>query len=107
MGVEQLAVNDLKEKLKQSKLTIVDFYADWCGPCKQLGPILDELSGEGSSDYEIYKVNVDEDEFKEFTSQHMIMSLPTVLFFKDGKMIHNFIGLYDKESIREMIESHK
>jgi len=107
MAVQQIALNDLKEKINQTKLTIVDFHADWCGPCKQLAPVLDEVSNQAGGDFEIFKVDVDSEEYKDFTAQYMIMSIPTVLFFKEGKMIHHFIGLYDKEAILEMIEAHK
>lgn len=107
MAVKQITVQELEEKMKQAKLTIIDFTADWCGPCKQLGPILDDLSGSFSGVCEIFKVDVDSDEYRDFTTRFMIMSIPTVIFFKSGKMVHHFIGLYDKETIKEMINKHK
>lgn len=107
MTVKQITVKDLEEKLKQAKLTIIDFSADWCGPCKQLSPILDDISASLGDVCEIYKVDVDNEEYRDFTTRFMIMSIPTVLFFKNGKMVHHFIGLYDKETIKEMINKHK
>lgn len=107
MTVQQIALDQLKEKIASTTLTIVDFYADWCGPCKQLSPILDEIESEGGEGYEIYKVNVEDEEFQEFASSFKISSIPTVLFFKEGKVVHQFIGLQDKGSIKEMIEANK
>lgn len=107
MGLAQLSMQDLKNKINQNKLVLVDFYADWCGPCRQLTPILETLSSESKGEFEIFKVDVDQDEYRDFTSQYMIMSIPTVLFFKNGKMVHHFIGLYDKGSILEMIAAHR
>lgn len=106
MAVKQLSEKDLKDKIAQNKLTIVDFYADWCGPCKQLSPILDEVEAEANGAYEIYKVNVDSDEFRDFTAQNMVMSIPTVSFFKAGKVVHSFVGVQNKQSIKDMIKSH-
>lgn len=107
MGLTQLSLEDLKSKINQNKLVLIDFYADWCGPCKQLTPILETITKESKGEFEVFKVDVEADEYREFTSQYMIMSIPTVLFFKKGKMVHHFIGLYDKGSILEMIATHK
>ncbi len=106
MAVTQIALADLQEKISGTVLTIVDFYADWCGPCKQLTPILDQIESEGSGNFSIHKVNVEEDEFQDFTATFKISSIPTVLFFKNGKVVHSFIGLQDKQSIKEMIETN-
>ncbi len=107
MSVQQIALTELKAKIAQKKLTVIDFYADWCGPCKRLSPILDQIESEGHEDFSIFKVNVEDEEFQDFTSAFKISSIPTVLFFKEGKVVHSFIGLQDKESIKEMIDAHK
>lgn len=106
MAVKQLSEKELKEKIAKNTLTIVDFYADWCGPCRQLSPVLDEVESEAKGAYEIYKVNVDSDEFRDFTAQNMVMSIPTVSFFKSGKVVHSFVGVQSKDAIKEMIQKH-
>jgi thioredoxin 1 len=105
MSSKEITQKKLREKIAEDKLTIVDFYADWCGPCRQLAPILESVEGESKGEFELYKVNVDDEEFQEFTSENMIMSIPTVHFYKNGKLVHSFVGLQDKESIQEMIAS--
>ena len=105
MTVQEVITTELQEKIKTGKLILVDFFAEWCGPCKQISPILDELQQEAGDQYEIYKVDVDKEEAREFLIQEMIMSIPTVVFFKDGKRVQAFVGLQDKKTIKEMIAS--
>ena len=81
--------------LIQSKI-LVDFYADWCGPCKMLGSVLETIS-----DIEIIKVNVDE--YPELANRFKIMSIPHLKFFSDGKEIDQIVGFVDKETIEEKI----
>ncbi len=107
MSVQQISLSELNTKIAANKLTIVDFYADWCGPCKRLSPILDQIESESQGDFAIFKVNVEDDEFQEFTAKYKISSIPTVLFFKNDKVVHSFIGLQDKDGIKEMIEANK
>ena len=80
------------------KVVIIDFYADWCGPCKMLAPILDEVSEE-NKDVEIYKVNVDEE--SDLARQFGVASIPTVVSFKSGKEHKRVIGVRDKDSLIE------
>ncbi|MFV0287889.1 MAG: thioredoxin [Mycoplasmatales bacterium] len=82
------------------KLVIVDFYADWCGPCKMLEPILDELAKE-IEDLKVVKVDVDE--YQEIASEYDVMSMPTMLLFKEGKLIDQKIGLTTKEDLQTWI----
>src|SRR3990167_10328272 len=105
MSVQQISLTELKTKIAADRLTIVDFFADWCGPCKRLSPILDIIETESHGEFSVHKVNVEDEEFQEFTSTFKISSIPTVLFFKNGKVVHSFIGLQAKESIKEMIEA--
>lgn len=107
MSVKQISLVELKDKIAKNTLTIVDFYADWCGPCKQLSPILDQVAAQNHADVSIHKVNVEDEEYQEFTSSFRISSIPTVLFFKNGKVVHQFVGLQDKKSIEEMIAQYQ
>lgn len=89
---------EFKKVIKSDKLVLVDFYADWCGPCRMLSPIMDEIS----NSYDVYKVNVDEEE--EIARSYGIMSIPCVIFFKDGKETNRFVGLHSKSEIMEMLK---
>ena len=84
------------EKVIQNKV-LVDFYADWCGPCRMLGPILEELEN-----IQILKVNVDN--FQEIANKYGVMSIPTLILFNEGKEINKMIGLRSKSDIEDMIK---
>ena len=86
-----------EEVLKSKDLVLVDFYADWCGPCRMLSPILDEIK-----DHNIYKINVDEEPM--LAQEYGIMSIPCVVFIKDGKEVNRFIGLHSKSEIMDMLK---
>lgn len=84
--------------LESKEPVLVDFYADWCGPCKMLAPIMDEISEE----HTVYKINVDNED--ELAFQYGIMSIPCVIAFKDGKEIDRSVGLTDKETLLNMLK---
>ncbi|MBO5414642.1 MAG: thioredoxin [Bacilli bacterium] len=93
--------NNFKEEVLDYKGTVlVDFYADWCGPCKMLSPVLEEISNE--TDIKICKVNVDENQA--LAMEYKVMSIPTLIVFKDGKKELVSVGLKSKEEILEMIK---
>ena len=94
-----------EEVLKAKGLVLVDFWAEWCGPCRQLGPILEALDNELNGDVKIYKMNVDDS--PETASQFGIRSIPTMFLFKDGKQIDTKVGLSTQSTIKDWIESHK
>ena len=92
-----------REVLQAKEKVLVDFYADWCMPCKMLSPILEELSEE-IDDVKIVKVNTDKNQ--ELASSFGIMSIPTLLFVKDGKVIDTLVGMRPKEDLERVIKSY-
>ena len=90
---------EFNEVIKKDKV-VIDFYAEWCGPCKMLSPILDKVSKEMNLD--TYKVNVDEVE--DVARQYGIMSIPTVMIFEKGKMTKKNVGFMDEAELREFVK---
>jgi len=89
-----------KEVLNSETTVIVDFYADWCGPCKMMAPVIDELANENSN-IKVCKVNVDDN--RELASVYNIMSIPTIIIFKNRNITKKFIGVVGKEDILKEI----
>lgn len=87
------------EILKSEKPILVDFWATWCGPCMRQSPVVEELAQEG---YSVGKVDVDQE--PGLAQQFKIMSIPTLLIFKDGKEVQRFIGLTPKDTLRKFLE---
>lgn len=93
--------NFKKEVLEESKTVLVDFYADWCGPCKMLAPVIETVAKE-SEETKFVKVNVDE--AQELAMEYNIMSIPTLVVIKEGKEVKRAVGLVDKSELMEMIK---
>ena len=85
------------------KLVLVDFYATWCGPCKMLAPVLENIAEEYQDKINVYKVNVDEE--MELARKFNIASIPTLIFFKDGKVAKTLVGLVSKSDLQEEINT--
>jgi len=92
-----------KDVLKSSMPTIVDFTAEWCGPCKQISPILEEISEEKKELINIVKINIDEN--PETPQKYGVRGIPTLIFFKDGKLIDQKVGSLPKSSLIEWINN--
>lgn len=87
--------------IKSQKLVIVDFFADWCGPCKMLSAVLDKLKAE-NPDISFYKVNVDDN--PQLAEQFEVSSIPNVIFFKNGKIVDRSIGFKTFRQLQDMID---
>jgi len=85
-------------------LVLVDFYADWCGPCKMLSPIIEEVAGQLSFKASFIKVDVDKAQAN--ASKYGVTSIPTLILFKDGKEVERVVGLQDEEALKHLIEKH-
>lgn len=90
-----------KEVLQSDKTVLVDFFANWCGPCKMLSPIVDEVANE-VSDVKVCKVDIDE--ARNLAIKYDIMSIPTLLVFKNGNVVNSSLGLVSKDKIIELIK---
>jgi thioredoxin 1 len=92
------------EVLKSDKLVVVDFWAEWCGPCKMIAPLLDEVAKELPDKVKIVKVNVDNDQ--QLAQQYGIYNIPTLLFFKGGQVLEQVVGTAAKKVLVEKINAH-
>lgn len=92
------------DRLVSNKLVLVDFFATWCGPCKMLGPVLEQLAND-RGEVEIVKIDVDENE--SLARRFGIMSVPTLILFKDGKIVDQKTGFMPKELLTRWIEENK
>ncbi|MBA4788992.1 MAG: thioredoxin [Pseudomonadota bacterium] len=102
MSVEKVSDQSFEQDvLKSGAPVVVDFWAEWCGPCRMVAPILDEVSGELGEKIKIVKLNVDEN--PETASKYGIMSIPTLLLFKDGKIASRQVGAAPKAKLVQWI----
>jgi thioredoxin 1 len=102
-----VAVTDatFADEVEQAKgLTVVDFWAEWCGPCRMVAPILDELAGEYAGQAKVTKLDVDSNQ--RTAMRFNVRSIPTILFFKDGKVVDQVIGAVPKVKLAEKFKQH-
>ena len=90
------------EVLQSSQPALVDFWAPWCGPCRAIAPILEELAGEYKGKIKVAKVNVDDN--KKLAGDHGVMSIPTMILFKDGKVVDKIVGLVPKDRLKALLD---
>ena len=103
--VQKVDTNNFQaEVIESDKITIVDFYADWCGPCRKLSPIIEEIEQELSDNVKFTKINTDEN--IELAQRYQISGIPTLLVFKKGELAERMVGLMPKSSIITNIEKH-
>lgn len=100
----EITDKDFQEKVLESdKPVLVDFWAAWCGPCRMVGPIIEELSTEYEGKAVVAKMDVDQNQ--EFAAKYGVRNIPTVLLFKNGEMVNRQVGVAQKETYKEAIDS--
>jgi thioredoxin 1 len=97
--------NFKKEALELDKPVLVDFYADWCGPCKMMAPIIDELAKEYEGTVKIGKLNVDDN--PDTARQYRVMSIPTFIILKNGEAVDTVVGVVAKNVLKEKLDALK
>ena len=103
MAVNQISKDEFQKEVLEAKgIVLVDFYAQWCGPCKMIAPLVDDLSKEIDN---VKFVKIDVDENPDLITQYSIFSIPTFLLFKDGQVINQFVGALSKEGFVKEINS--
>lgn len=103
MALQEINDSNFKEETSQG-LVLVDFWAEWCGPCRMVAPVLEELSKEYQSKLSIKKLNVDENHLS--AQMFGVQSIPTMILFKDGKVVDKIIGALPKTQIKNFIDRH-
>lgn len=100
----QITDANFEQEVVQSPVPVlVDFWAPWCGPCRMIGPVIEELAKEYEGKVKVGKLNTDEN--PETASKYQISAIPTILFFKGGKMVKDAVGLQPKEELKKIMDS--
>lgn len=99
--IKELTTENFKEEVASEQKTLVDFWASWCGPCKMLSPIVDEIA-KTATDFKVGKVNVDEQ--MDIAREFSIAAIPTLLVFQNGKVINKSVGLLTKDEVLDLLK---
>ncbi|MGM8213308.1 thioredoxin [Virgibacillus sp. W0430] len=103
MAIVDVTDQDFAKETSEG-LVLADFWAPWCGPCKMIAPVLEEIDGDMSDQVKIVKLNVDDNQ--ETAGQYGVMSIPTLLLMKDGNVVDQVVGFQPKEALVELINKH-
>ncbi|WEG13942.1 thioredoxin [Pullulanibacillus sp. KACC 23026] len=101
MAIEHVTDENFANKTSEG-LVVADFWAPWCGPCKMIAPVLEEIDSELSDKVKIVKLNTDENQ--QVTGQYGVMSIPTLIVFKDGEIVDKVVGFQPKEALVERLQ---
>ena len=101
--VKTVTNDNFSDTLEQNEITLIDFWAPWCGPCRTLSPILDSLSNDNDT-VTIGKVNVDEE--TDLAKKYGVRSIPSMLIFKEGKVVETIVGLRNQKQLEDAFEKH-
>ena len=104
MASKELTSANFDAAVSGGKATLVDFWASWCGPCRAMGPVVEEISDDMADQLDVYKCNVDEQ--GELAQRFGIVSIPTLILFKDGKPVHTLVGNMPKASLESELEAN-
>ena len=105
-NVTELKDDDFQQEvLSANEPVLVDFWAPWCGPCRQITPLIEELASENEGSAKVLKVNIDEN--PQTAQTYGVMSLPTIMVFKDGDVKERFVGVQPKAKLQEALDANK
>ena len=103
MEILKITNQNFESEVEKSQVPVlIDFYADWCGPCRMMSPIIDEIAEEKSGEYKVGKINIDQNQ--ELAMKFNVMSIPTIIIFKDGKPEKTFVGVRSKSEILDAMK---
>ena len=98
MEILKITNQNFESEVEKSQVPVlIDFYADWCGPCRMMSPIIDEIAEEKSGEYKVGKINIDQNQ--ELAMKFNVMSIPTIMIFENGNLIKTFVGVTNKDDI--------